>query len=117
MSISLGLRGRTAADLLNGGALEGTRQPSARDTSEVDAGGGAVRPISLRFFDTALERRYQLASGAESLTGFRITTGAAAVLWLLAAIIIPTGTAISIERSLGVCFVVAAVRTGARVAQ
>jgi class 3 adenylate cyclase len=113
MSISLGLRARTAADLANGDALQGTRQPSAREASGLEPDSGALRPVSLRFFDPVLERRYQVASGAESLTGFRITTAAAAVLWLLAAVIIPTGTTISIERAVSVCFVVAALNWAA----
>jgi len=82
-------------------------QPSERQEPELDGRGGALRPISLRFDDDALEHRYQIASGAESITGFLITTGAAAVLWLLAAIVIPTGTPIPIERAVIVCFGVA----------
>ena len=113
MSISLGLRARTAADLANGDALQGRRQPSAREASGLEPDSGALRPVSLRFFDPVLERRYQVSSGAESLTGFRITTAAAAVLWLLAAVIIPTGTTISIERAVSVCFVVAALNWAA----
>lgn len=93
--------------------VRGTREPSARDTSVLGADGGALRPISLRFLDLGLERRYQVTSGAETLTGFRITTGAAAVLWLLAAVVLPTGTTISIERAVSVCFAVAALNWAA----
>ena len=46
-----------------------------------------------------MERRYQREWGARSLTGFRITTGVAAVMWLLAAVVIPTGTPIPLERA------------------
>jgi adenylate cyclase len=118
MSISFGLSGRTIAIPATDHAVPTAAEPSAHDRSApdasgLDAAGGGVRPISLRFLDPALERRYQVASGAESLTGFRITTGAAAVLWLLAAIVIPTGTTISIERALSVCFVVAALNWAA----
>ena len=42
-------------------------------------------------------------AGAESQTGFRIATGAAAVLWLLAAVVIPTGTPIPPDRAIPVC--------------
>ena len=112
MSISLGLGARNVVQAATDN-VQGTRQSDAREAGGLDTGRGALRPISLRFFEAAIERRYQVASGAESLTGFRITTGAAAVLWLLAAIIIPTGTIISIERALGVCFVVAALNWAA----
>ena len=59
--------------------------------------------MSLRFLDDALERRYQRASGVESLDGFRIATGSAAVLWLLASVVIPTGTPISVQFAFVVC--------------
>jgi class 3 adenylate cyclase len=93
--------------------IEGTPQPSARDASDLGGHGGALRPLSLRFLDQTLERRYQQVSGAESLTGFRIATGAAAVLWLLAAVVVPTGTPIPIERAVSVCFAVAALNWAA----
>src|SRR6478672_4370453 len=105
MSISLGFGARTAA-LPDTDDTNVTRQPRARDGGKFDAGGGALRPISLRFLDDALERRYQAVSGAESLTGFRITTASAAVLWLLAAVVVPNGTAIPVDRAVIVCFAV-----------
>jgi class 3 adenylate cyclase len=106
MSISLGFGARLAAHPRSTDDIQGTRPPSARDTGELEAGGDALRPISLRFRDQALERRYQVASGAESLTGFRITTASAAVLWLLAAVVVPNGTAIPVDRAVVVCFAV-----------
>jgi class 3 adenylate cyclase len=74
-----------------------------RPTTEPDADRGALRRGSLRFLNDSLERDYQRQGGAESLTGFFITTGAAAVMWLLAAVVIPTGTPIPLERAIAVC--------------
>ena len=54
-----------------------------------------------------MERRYQREWGAKSQTGFRITTGVAAVMWLLAAVIIPTGTPIPLDRAFPVSSVMA----------
>ena len=68
---------------------------------------GALRLGSLRFLDDQVERRYQHQGGAEGRTGFRITTGAAAVLWLLAALVIPTGTPIPPDRAIPLCFAMA----------
>src|SRR3954452_6072130 len=120
MGISLGLIGRTGVYPADDDTFDRTRQSSVpgasaldANASALDAGGGALRPISLRFLDETLERRYQSASGAESLTGFRISTGAAAVLWLLAAVVIPTGTPIPIERAVSVCFAGAALNWAA----
>ena len=50
---------------------------------------GALQPVSLRFLDGELERRFQLAAGAESLTGLRVTTAASAVIWAAAAVLVP----------------------------
>ena len=105
MSISIGLRP----------SLVATRTPAARRADaahdrvagDLDDERGALRPVSLRFVDQAVERRYQAVSGAESLTGFLITTGAASVLWLLASIVLPTGTPIAMDRAVIVCFAVA----------
>jgi class 3 adenylate cyclase len=69
----------------------------------MDADRGALRRGSLRFLNDKLERDYQRQGGAESLTGFFITTGAAAVMWLLAAVVIPTGTPIPMDRAIAVC--------------
>ena len=54
-----------------------------------------------------MERLYQRQAGAESLTGFRIATGTASVMWLLAAIVIPTGTPIPADRAVPVCLAMA----------
>jgi hypothetical protein len=106
MSISVGLRLRSISDTNQTARPTGTPTTSqlpARWTSGLDAQGGTLRRGSLRFSGNALERQYQFEAGAESLTGFRITTGAAAVIWLLAAVIIPTGTSISVEQAFLVC--------------
>jgi class 3 adenylate cyclase len=65
--------------------------------SVTEADHGALRRFSLRFRDGALERAYQRDAGAESQAGFRITTGAAATLWLLAAFVLPIGSPIPIS--------------------
>jgi class 3 adenylate cyclase len=73
-----------------------------RPTDVQDVDRGALRRGSLRFLDERLERQYQHRAGAESLTGFQITTGAAALLWLLAAVVIPAGTPIPGDRAIPV---------------
>ena len=77
---------------------------------------GAIRPVSLRFLDADLERRYQRASGAESHSGFRITTGSAALLWLLAATVIPAGTPIPLAVAIPVCIAMALLNEAALLA-
>jgi class 3 adenylate cyclase len=81
----------------------GTSRPTDRPTTDLDVDRGALRRGSLRFSDDALERDYQHHGGAESLTGFRITTAAAAVMWLFAAVVIPSGTPIPLDRAFPVC--------------
>ena len=61
----------------------------------------------MRFLDHNLERDYQRRGGAESQTGFRISTAVAAVMWLLAAVVIPTGTPIPVDLAIPVCYVMA----------
>jgi class 3 adenylate cyclase len=73
----------------------------------LDPDDGALRRFSLRFRNGLLEGEYQRQGGAESLTGFRITTAFAAVMWLLAAVVIPTGTPIPPDRAIPVCFALA----------
>ena len=85
----------------------GTSQPADRATTAPDVDRGALRRGSLRFRDDGLERDYQRQAGAEGLTGFRITTATAAVMWLLAAVVTPTGTQIPLDRALPVCFAMA----------
>jgi class 3 adenylate cyclase len=80
--------------------------PTDRPARQLDDPGGGVRRISLRYVDGALEQRYQRVAGGESLTGFRITTAAAAAIWLLAAVAIPTGTPIPVERAVVACFAI-----------
>ena len=67
----------------------------------------------LRFLDGGLERRYQRQGGAESLTGFRITTGVAAAMWLLATVVVPAGTATPFERAILVCSAMGLVNSAA----
>jgi class 3 adenylate cyclase len=55
---------------------------------------GALQPVSLRFLDGELERRYQLAAGAESIGGLRVITAASAVVWAAAAVLVPIGTSL-----------------------
>jgi len=74
--------------------------PAARDAD-------ALRQVSLRFVDRELERRYQQTVGAEGRTGFRITTGSAAVLWFVAGAVIPAGTSIPLAVAVPLCLAMA----------
>jgi class 3 adenylate cyclase len=106
LSLSVGLRRRSLADPSDGDVSASAYEtsPSAgRSTTGPDLNAGSLRPGSLRFLDDGLERRYQREGGAESLTGFRITTGGAALLWLLAAFVAPEGTPIPLDRAMLVC--------------
>lgn len=110
LSLSISLGRQTVADPDSTQAVALVREvprPTDRRAHELDALGGAVRPISLRFLDSALEQGYQRVAGAESLTGFRITTAAAAAMWSLAAVVIPTGTPIPFERAVIASFGIA----------
>ena len=78
--------------------------PGVPSTPAGDTASGALHRGSLRFLDADVERRYQRAGGAESLNGFRITTGTAAVAWLFATVVIPAGTPIPPERAIVVCW-------------
>jgi class 3 adenylate cyclase len=49
-------------------------------------------PLTLRFVDDDLERSYQRAAGAEGLAGFRVISGASALLWTVAAVLLPRVT-------------------------
>jgi hypothetical protein len=75
-----------------------------RPANELDSGRGALRRASLRFFDDRVEGRYQRQGGAESKAGFRIATGAAATLWLLAVVIVPVSTPVPPGLAIPVCF-------------
>jgi len=70
---------------------------------------GAQHPVSLRFLDEELEARYQRTTGSESLSGFRVISGASALLWGIAALLIPVGTDIPSSLAAPVCLVMAAV--------
>jgi class 3 adenylate cyclase len=61
----------------------------------------------MRFLDDNQEREYQRRGGAESQTGFRISTAVAAVMWLLAAVVIPAGTPIPGDLAIPVCYAMA----------
>ena len=105
MSLSVGLRSRDVANTGHGVAsapARRTSQPVDRPATNLVADRGALRRGSLRFLDDTLERQYQRHGGAESLTGFRISTGVAAVMWLLAAIVVPIGTPIPADRAVPV---------------
>ena len=56
---------------------------------------GAQRPLTLTFVDGEMERRFQVAAGAESLNGFRAITLASGVIWALLAFVLPVATALS----------------------
>lgn len=58
---------------------------------------GRLDPFTLRFEDPALEASFQQEEGRLGLSGYRIITGATALLWALAAVLIPAGTDISAE--------------------
>ena len=88
-------------------APRGTSQQGGLPKTDVDAAGGTLRRGSLRFVDDRVEVAYQRQGGSESLTGFRITTAAAAVMWLIAAVVIPTGTPIPPDLAIPVCYAMA----------
>ena len=74
-----------------------------RPVNELDADRGALRRGSLRFVDDQVERQYQRQGGSESQLALRITNGFSATMWLLAAIVLPMGTAIPPDRAIPVC--------------
>lgn len=53
---------------------------------------GGLQSFTLRFLDPELEGLYQVEEGAAGLTGYRIITGATAVLWLIGAALLPFGS-------------------------
>jgi class 3 adenylate cyclase len=106
LSLSLGLRPGNVAYDDHGAVQADPRDAAAPDeppATQLDGDGGGLKRFTLRFRDRALERRYQHAAGAESLTGFEITTGTAALMWLLATFFVPTGTPIPLERAVPLC--------------
>jgi class 3 adenylate cyclase len=58
---------------------------------------GAIHPFTLRFLDADLEGRFQRQEGSAGLSGYRIITGATALMWVMAAILIPMGSHIPFE--------------------
>src|SRR5262249_16635781 len=96
VSISVGLLPEGVAQPhLDGVGRPATLSAAARRApTPLGSEHGTLRPGTLRFRDADLERRYQRKAGAESLAGFRITTSTAAVLWLFAALVLPTATSI-----------------------
>jgi class 3 adenylate cyclase len=116
MSLSVGLGSRSVSHPTPGELSAPTRktyQVGHRSTKAADADQGALERGSLRFVDTSLERRYQREGGAESLPGFRITTAAAAVVWLAAAVVIPAGTPIPLERAVPMTLAMGLLNTAA----
>ncbi len=88
-----------------------SRQTDRRPSSTSIA--GLSDGARLRFLDDGVEQLYQRQGGAESQAGFRITTGAAAVVWLLAAVIIPIGTPIPMDRAIPLCLAMAVLNAAA----
>jgi len=60
---------------------------------------GALHPFTLRFRDAELEGLLQEEEGVNGLGGYRIITAATAVMWALAAILLPFGSDISFALS------------------
>ena len=60
---------------------------------------GRLDPFTLRFEASELEAGFQQEEGRIGLSGYRIITGATALLWVLAAVLIPQGTSIPAELS------------------
>jgi adenylate cyclase len=107
LSISIELGGVARRTEREASAPRGTSQPAGSPTTELDAGRRILRNLSLRFVDDRVERDYQRQGGAESQTGFRVTTAAAAFMWLLAALVVPTGTPIPSDRAIPLCLAMA----------
>jgi class 3 adenylate cyclase len=104
LSLSVGFGpGRAARAWHRKAVVPVAARPADTPVPGAVAGGGALRPVSLRFADAGLERDYQRQGGIESLAGYRFTTGAAAALWLLAAIVLPLGTPISLDEAVPIC--------------
>jgi class 3 adenylate cyclase len=74
---------------------------------------GAQHPMTLRFLDRVLERRYQLAAGAKGLGGLRMMIGMAGATWLIAAFVVPVGIQLPAELATPICCSMAGVSAGA----
>ncbi|MGD2103393.1 MAG: adenylate/guanylate cyclase domain-containing protein, partial [Acidimicrobiia bacterium] len=57
---------------------------------------GATHPFTLRFLDADLEARFQREEGSAGLAGYRIITGTTALMWAMAAVLIPMGSDIPV---------------------
>jgi class 3 adenylate cyclase len=116
LSLSAGLRPANVTPPIGGevsAAAPEAPESAGRPNTGPDADRGALRRGSLRFLDERMERRYQRKAGAESLAGYRVTTGTAAVMWLLATLVIPTGTPIPLDRAMLVCCLMALLNSAA----
>lgn len=60
---------------------------------------GALHPFTLRFGDSDLEDWFQREEGAAGVGGYRVITGATALMWALALVLIPMGSDISFRLS------------------
>ena len=60
---------------------------------------GSLHPLTLSFADVELESRFQREEGAVGLAGYRIITGATALMWAMAAVLVPLGSDIPFETS------------------
>jgi class 3 adenylate cyclase len=116
-SLSIGTSGIGRTPLESGATMAIPPSPAAQLRLEhgrpagVDgvAERGRQHPLSLRFVAAELEHLYQRHAGAESLAGLRIITGAAAVIWLAAAFLIPLGTDLSHDLAMPASLVMSAI--------
>jgi class 3 adenylate cyclase len=60
---------------------------------------GALQRFTLRFRDGDLEDGFQREEGAAGVGGYRVITGATALMWAIAVVLVPLGSGISFELS------------------
>jgi class 3 adenylate cyclase len=60
---------------------------------------GALHPFTLRFRDDDVEGRFQREEGEAGSGGYRVITGATALLWALAVVLVPLGSKVSFRLS------------------
>jgi len=60
---------------------------------------GALQRFTLRFRDGNLEDGFQREEGAAGVGGYRVITGATALMWAIAVVLVPLGSGISFELS------------------
>ena len=70
--------------------------------------GGALDRFSLRFLDHELEQRFQCDEGEGAQGWFGLTAGASALLWAVAALILPIGTDVPADLAYTVGFLMSA---------